>query len=47
MISIEGYIPIGEYCKREYLSLSLARKLIKNKKLKHKKIKRLIYVWIG
>lgn len=47
MISIEGYIPIAEYCKREYISLSLARKLIKKKKLKSRKIKRKVFVCIN
>lgn len=47
MIEIEGYELIENYAKRVNYSVSMIRKLIKKKELKHRKFKRRVYVWIG
>jgi hypothetical protein len=47
MIEKEGYEPIAEYAKRVNYSISMIRKLIKNKALKSRKIKGRVYVWKG
>ena len=39
-------ITAKEYAKLNFLSISLVRKLIKLKKLRSKKIKRRVYIWI-
>jgi hypothetical protein len=46
MIEIEGYKPISEYAKTVNYSISMVRKLIKQNKIKAKKFKRRIYIWI-
>jgi hypothetical protein len=47
MIEIEGYESVGMYANRIHYSASAVRKLIKNKKLKSRKVKGRVYVWIG
>jgi len=47
MIKINGYISIKEYAEKSFISISLARKLSKQKKIKSVKKKGRVYVWIG
>lgn len=46
MILMEGMEPIADYANRVNYSISMIRKLIKNRALKSRKIKGRIYIWI-
>jgi hypothetical protein len=45
MIAMESMEPIADYAMRVNYSVSMIRKLIKNKALKAYKIKGRVYVW--